>query len=85
MKEQGMKMTTYIVNFLIKGCMNGGGLLKVRVIFEGLADQPHRMAAPGNHAPPSRSSCYCNCHRKWHSGTNGALFHDGTQQFTVGH
>ena len=51
MNEQGVKMTAYIVNFLIKGYANGGNLPKARAIFESLADPAQGMAAPGNHAP----------------------------------
>ncbi|KAF8628994.1 hypothetical protein AX15_003603 [Amanita polypyramis BW_CC] len=58
MNEQGVKMTAYIANFLIKGYAIGGDLEQARAIFEGLADPPVGVAAPGNHVP--------------HDGTTGA-------------
>lgn len=51
MREQGVKMTAYIVNFLIKGYAMGGDLEQARAIFEGLADPPEGVAASGNHVP----------------------------------
>lgn len=51
MQEQGVKMTAYIANFLIRGYANVGDLEQARAVFESLADPPEGVAAPGNHAP----------------------------------
>jgi len=51
MQEQGVKMTAYIANFLIRGYANVGNLEQARAVFENLADPPEGVAAPGNHAP----------------------------------
>ena len=51
MKEQGVRMTAYVANFLVKGYANAHKLDQARAIFEGLADPPEGVAAPGNHIP----------------------------------
>jgi len=55
MKEQGVHMTAYIANFLIKGYANVGDLGEARAIFESLLDPPGGVAAPGNHSVHSSS------------------------------
>jgi len=55
MKEQGVHMTAYIANFLIKGYANVGDLGEARAIFESLLDPPGGVAAPGNHSVHSGS------------------------------
>ncbi|KAG9317019.1 hypothetical protein JVU11DRAFT_1201 [Chiua virens] len=49
-------MTAYIANLLIKGYAADGDIAKARAIFEGLADPPSGVAAPGNHVPHDSSS-----------------------------
>ncbi|KIL60552.1 hypothetical protein M378DRAFT_168036 [Amanita muscaria Koide BX008] len=51
MKEQGVRMTAYIANFLIKGYANAHQLEQARATFESLVDPPEGIAAPGNHIP----------------------------------
>ena len=47
----GVHMTAYVANFLIKGWANVGDVEQARVVFESMVDPPTGVAAPGNHAP----------------------------------
>ncbi|KAF7336044.1 hypothetical protein MSAN_02318100 [Mycena sanguinolenta] len=51
MHSEGVHMTAYIANFLIKGYADVGDMDQARRIFEGLVDPPSGVAAVGNHAP----------------------------------
>ncbi|KAJ6486685.1 hypothetical protein C8R45DRAFT_265885 [Mycena sanguinolenta] len=51
MHSEGVHMTAYIANFLIKGYADVGDMEQARRIFEGLVDPPSGVAAVGNHAP----------------------------------
>ncbi|KAF5337024.1 hypothetical protein D9611_002963 [Ephemerocybe angulata] len=51
MVEDGVHMTAYVANFLIKGWANVGDVEQARVIFESMLDPPTGVAAPNNHAP----------------------------------
>jgi hypothetical protein len=51
MHSEGVHMTAYIANFLIKGYADVGDMAQARAIFEGLVDPPSGVAAVNNHAP----------------------------------
>ncbi|KAF7348458.1 hypothetical protein MVEN_01362800 [Mycena venus] len=51
MHSEGVHMTAYIANFLIKGYADVGDMEQARSIFEGLMDPPSGVAAVHNHAP----------------------------------
>ncbi|KAF8217919.1 hypothetical protein K438DRAFT_1702486 [Mycena galopus ATCC 62051] len=51
MHAEGVHMTAYIANFLIKGYADVGDMAQARAIFEGLVDPPSGVAAVNNHAP----------------------------------
>ncbi|KAJ7637034.1 hypothetical protein FB45DRAFT_1001907 [Roridomyces roridus] len=51
MHSEGVHMTAYIANFLIKGYADVGDMNSARSIFEGLVDPPSGIAAFNNHAP----------------------------------
>lgn len=51
MHSEGVHMTAYIANFLIKGYADVGDMAQARSIFEGLVDPPSGIAAFNNHAP----------------------------------
>ncbi|KAJ7241054.1 hypothetical protein B0H12DRAFT_1189452 [Mycena haematopus] len=51
MHSEGVHMTAYIANFLIKGYADVGDMEQARAIFEGLVDPPSGVAAVNNHAP----------------------------------
>ncbi|KAJ6571894.1 hypothetical protein B0H19DRAFT_1131799 [Mycena capillaripes] len=51
MQSEGVHMTAYIANFLIKGYADVGDMEQARMIFEGLVDPPSGVAAVHNHAP----------------------------------
>jgi len=51
LQRSDVRMTAYIVNFMIKGYAASGDLVKAREVFEGLEDPPDGVAAPNNHAP----------------------------------
>ncbi|KAJ7190922.1 hypothetical protein GGX14DRAFT_603020 [Mycena pura] len=51
MHGEGVHMTAYIANFLIKGYADVGDMAQARAIFEGLVDPPSGVAAAHNHAP----------------------------------
>ncbi|KAF7309749.1 hypothetical protein MIND_00346700 [Mycena indigotica] len=51
MRREGVHMTAYIANFLIKGYADVGDMEQARIIFESLVDPPSGMAAVHNHAP----------------------------------
>lgn len=47
----GVRMTAYIANLLIKGYAVAGDLERARGVFESLIDPPQGVAAQNNHAP----------------------------------
>ncbi|KZT13192.1 uncharacterized protein LAESUDRAFT_719521 [Laetiporus sulphureus 93-53] len=49
--SNGIHMTAYIANLLIRGYASVGDIARARDIFENLADPPEGVAAPHNHAP----------------------------------
>ncbi|KAJ7039922.1 hypothetical protein C8F04DRAFT_282756 [Mycena alexandri] len=51
MQREGVHMTAYIANFLIKGYADVGDMGQARAIFEALVDPPSGVAAVNNHAP----------------------------------
>lgn len=51
MSSEGVHMTAYIANFLIKGYAAVGDMPQARAIFESLVDPPSGVAAVHNHAP----------------------------------
>ncbi|KAJ6538921.1 hypothetical protein B0H10DRAFT_2245479 [Mycena sp. CBHHK59/15] len=51
MNSEGVHMTAYIANFLIKGYADVGDMNQARAIFESLVDPPSGIAALNNHAP----------------------------------
>lgn len=51
MQSEGVHMTAYIANFLIKGYADVGDMAQARAIFESLVDPPSGVAAVHNHAP----------------------------------
>ncbi|KAJ7151007.1 hypothetical protein C8R46DRAFT_1122993 [Mycena filopes] len=51
MQQEGVHMTAYIANFLIKGYADVGDMGQARAIFESLVDPPSGVAAVNNHAP----------------------------------
>ncbi|KAJ7770639.1 hypothetical protein B0H16DRAFT_1685894 [Mycena metata] len=51
MQREGVHMTAYIANFLIKGYADVGDMDQARAIFESLVDPPSGVAAVNNHAP----------------------------------
>lgn len=51
MTAEGIHMTAYIANFLIKGYAAVGDMDQARAIFESLVDAPSGIAAVNNHAP----------------------------------
>jgi hypothetical protein len=51
MHSEGVHMTAYIANFLIKGYADVGDMAQARAIFESLVDPPSGVAAVNNHAP----------------------------------
>ncbi|KAJ6530432.1 hypothetical protein DFH09DRAFT_1184348 [Mycena vulgaris] len=51
MNSEGVHMTAYIANFLIKGYADVGDMDQARAIFESLVDPPSGVAALNNHAP----------------------------------
>lgn len=51
MMDDGVHMTAYVANFLIKGYANVGDIEQARVVFESMMDPPMGVAAPNNHAP----------------------------------
>ncbi|KAJ7484597.1 hypothetical protein FB451DRAFT_1084055 [Mycena latifolia] len=51
MTSEGVHMTAYIANFLIKGYADVGDMDQARTVFEGLVDPPSGIAAVHNHAP----------------------------------
>ncbi|KAJ7066654.1 hypothetical protein C8F01DRAFT_1020191 [Mycena amicta] len=56
MHREGVHMTAYIANFLIKGYADVGDMPQARAIFETLVDAPSGVAAAYNHAPHEPSS-----------------------------
>ncbi|KAJ7749278.1 hypothetical protein DFH07DRAFT_942104 [Mycena maculata] len=56
MHSEGVHMTAYIANFLIKGYADVGDMEQARKIFEGLIDPPSGIAAFNNHAPHEPST-----------------------------
>lgn len=56
LQTSGVHMTAYIANLLIKGYAAEGAIEQARAIFEGLADPPSGVAAPGNHVPHESSN-----------------------------
>ncbi|KAJ7166477.1 hypothetical protein C8R43DRAFT_917900 [Mycena crocata] len=56
MNSEGVHMTAYIANFLIKGYADVGDMGQARAIFEGLVDPPSGVAAFNNHAPHEPSA-----------------------------
>ncbi|KAJ7235973.1 hypothetical protein C8J57DRAFT_1377200 [Mycena rebaudengoi] len=56
MASEGVHMTAYIANFLIKGYADVGDMDQARSIFEGLVDPPSGIAALNNHAPHEPTS-----------------------------
>lgn len=51
LSSQGIHMTAYIANLLIKGYASVGDIERARGVFENLVDPPEGIAAPFNHAP----------------------------------
>ncbi|KAJ7621648.1 hypothetical protein DFH06DRAFT_1482409 [Mycena polygramma] len=51
MRTEGVHMTAYIANFLIKGYADVGDMEQARAYFESLVDPPSGVAAVHNHAP----------------------------------
>ncbi|KAK7046789.1 hypothetical protein R3P38DRAFT_2875848, partial [Favolaschia claudopus] len=51
MHSEGVHMTAYIANFLIKGYADVGDMDQARAIFENLVDPPSGVASVHNHAP----------------------------------
>ncbi|KAJ7442553.1 hypothetical protein B0H11DRAFT_1749070 [Mycena galericulata] len=56
MHSEGVHMTAYIANFLIKGYADVGDMAQARAIFESLVDPPSGIAAFNNHAPHEPST-----------------------------
>jgi len=56
MTAEGIHMTAYIANFLIKGYAAIGDMDQARAIFESLVDAPSGVAAVHNHAPHDPTS-----------------------------
>ncbi|KAF7308587.1 hypothetical protein HMN09_00707900 [Mycena chlorophos] len=56
MRSEGVHMTAYIANFLIKGYADAGDMEQARALFEGLVDPPAGVAAAYNHAPHEPSA-----------------------------
>ncbi|KAF7323813.1 hypothetical protein MKEN_00602600 [Mycena kentingensis (nom. inval.)] len=56
MRREGVHMTAYIANFLIKGYADAGHLAQARDVFEALVDPPSGVAAAYNHAPHEPSA-----------------------------
>ena len=50
MRMDGVHMTAYIANLLIRGYASNGQMDEARRVFESLADAPMGIAAPNNHA-----------------------------------
>lgn len=51
LQADGIHMTAYIANLLIKGHAATGGIEQARAVFESLHDPPDGIAAPNNHVP----------------------------------
>lgn len=56
MSSEGVHMTAYIANFLIKGYADVDDIEQARAIFESLIDPPSGVAALNNHAPHEPSA-----------------------------
>ncbi|KAJ7136180.1 hypothetical protein C8R44DRAFT_662536 [Mycena epipterygia] len=56
LRSEGVHMTAYIANFLIKGYADVGDMAQSRAIFESLVDPPSGVAAVNNHAPHDPST-----------------------------